>query len=148
MRPVFRHWCPGAGRRQEFEVVERCWIRPGVISLLRQSRKNCFRLIVSILNHLRDFAWWRGGTTDLTNARTGDFFGVCFTVFGVRFSTSDFHYRILQKKSVRSGLMILECSFPFRRLATKEVNLDRFPNRYQKVFIPERWDDWAIELSL
>ena len=64
----------------------------------------------------RSFAWpcvKVGLTTDVNDSRTCHFYRCLFDRLPVRISTSDLHHRTLrEKKSTRSGLRILEASFP------------------------------------
>ena len=55
-------------RRQESAAAEWSWIRPWHWVYYGRSPTKWFRLIINILNRSRDLAWWRGGTTDVTNA--------------------------------------------------------------------------------
>ena len=106
-----RCYAPGA-RRQEFEAARWYWIRPGMTGLLWQV---ACELILADQEHFESLAWlaWlRGGTTDVTNARTCHFFSLSVWSSSRWNSTSDLQHQILRKKSIRSELMTLECSFP------------------------------------
>ena len=89
-----RFYVTGA-RCQEFKAAEWSWIRPGAIGHYGRSRTNWFQPVMNTSNRSHDLAWLWGGTTDVTNARTGHFSAVCLSVF---LFTSDLHHRILRKK--------------------------------------------------
>ena len=77
----------------------------GVLGFLRQVT---YELIPADCEHFESLAC----TTDVTNARTCLFFRCLFDRLPVQISTSDLLHRTWQKMSIRSELMILECSFP------------------------------------
>ena len=52
------------------------------------------------------------------------FFRGMFDCLPVRISTSDLHHWILLKESIRSELMILECSFPYKQLSKSWLSDD------------------------
>ena len=78
-------------------------------------RTKWFRLIMNISNRSRDLAWLRGGTTDGTNTHTCHFCTVCLTGFPFEFQSWTFTIGFYEKKSIKSELMIFECSFPLKQ---------------------------------
>ena len=104
-----RYYVTGAGR-QKFkaptgpEFDQAFWVYYG------RSPTNWFWLIMNISNRSRDLAWLRGGTTDVTNARTCLFF--FFFLLSV-WPSSHWNFDLGPcKKSIRSEIMTWECSFP------------------------------------
>ena len=92
------------------------------VSIMSSLDAGWFRLITNILIQSCDPAmiarWHQCGTmTSQMLARAS--FPPSVDRLPVRISTSDLHHRILRKKnSIISELMILECSFPLRRISS------------------------------
>ena len=107
-----RYYVTGA-RRQEFELGCGMVLNStghNTFTMAGRLRSDSARLIMNILNRSRDLAWARGGTTDVTNARTCHFFAVCLTAFPFEFRPQTFTIRFYGKKSIKSELKVLECS--------------------------------------
>ena len=129
-QPVLRHWCQASR-------IRGCWM---VLNLTGHNR-------FTMAGHLRsDSGWsWKFWITHVTlhegevapltsqTLACAIFFRCMFDCLPVQSSTSDHHHRIQrEKKSIRSGLTILECSFPlnYTVLPTwkiKRRSLDTFP---------------------
>ena len=80
--------------------------------------RNWFRLIRNISNRSIDLAWLRGGTGARLTSQTlaPAIFRSLFDRLPVQVLTSDLHHRILRRKSIRSELMILECSLKSEKI--------------------------------
>ena len=101
---------------------------------------------MNILNNSHDLAWWRGGTTDATHARTCHFFAVCLTVFLFLFRPWTFTIGFYGKKSIRTELMISECTFPL----SPNNTLSKFSIMYTlplPVFMQGLWWSWLQQIS-
>ena len=130
-RPVLHHWCQASRVRG----CEMSLDLTGILGLLRQMPTHWFRLITNILNRPHNLAWWWGGTTDVTNARTCQLSRFLFDHLPVRISTSYLHHRILQKRSFISEPIISECSVPFMHMpytwTIVNVRIHLFSNFWQ-----------------
>ena len=104
-----RYYVTGA-RRQELEAAERF----GCIRFITAGRlrSDSIWLIMNISNRSRDHAWWRDGTTDVTNARTCHFFAACLTVF-LEFGPQTFTMDSMEKKIYQIRAYDFGVQFPF-----------------------------------
>ena len=69
---------------------------------------------MNISNRSRDRAQKRGGTTASQMFAHAIFFAVCLTIVQFEFRPRTFTIGLNGKKSIRSELMILECSFSLK----------------------------------
>ena len=109
-------YCINGARCQEFEAAELSWIRPGVLGSLRWV---AYELIPDDHKHVESlacpciFARWHHWRHKCSHV---PFFCVCLTFFPFEFFPRTFTIGSCEKKSIRSELMILECSFPLTLL--------------------------------
>ena len=126
-RPVLRHWCQ-ASRIRSCEMVLNSTGRNRFTTAghLQSDSVEWWTFQITLR---RDLAWLRGGTTDITNARTCHIFRRLFDHLPVRISTPDLHHQTLRKKiyqiraydfgvqfscETMQPLSPTECSFPVK----------------------------------